>query len=306
MTVTQTRTIPPGVAPPAGSPGFRRRFVRGTLFWLFGLAASILIGSLWGSSVTGDRDTVSEVVSEVALEQIAQERIVGWVTEGVGSVGLIVPDEGPVADRLLAMPATEQVLVRLTDQIVDAAFAPVGDTAYVDPASALLPAVPEITQVLVDSGVPVDERTVAAVLSSIEPTPLEDGGELAVTGAATKVSTALGLAAALAGVAMLILGGGAVAVSPDRTAAVRHLAYRMTLTSLSLAVMLRIGSWIADPAGGATPWRTGLSTLLGSHMHVPLLVAGVAASVGLSAMVLVKKRRGSSAETIQGSEGQRR
>jgi hypothetical protein len=114
----------------------------------------------------------------------------------------------------------------------------------------------------------------------------------------------LSLAAALAAVALLAFGGGAVAVSPDRRAAVRHLAYRLTLTSLSLAVMLRLGSWIADPSGGATPVRAGLSALLASHTQVPLLMAGLAAAVGAGAVVT--RRRGSTAKAIQGSVGHRR
>ena len=298
MTLSKTRAYQAQRLPRDEKPvGFPRRFVRGTLFWLFGLSASVLIGSLWGSAATGNKNTVAQVTHEVAAEQMAQERIADWVTSGLESVGLVVPDDTPVADRLLAMPATELVLADLTDQIVDAAFAPVGSTPLIDPAAALLPAVPDITGVLVEAGVPADERTVVALVSSIKPIPLEDGGELPVASIATRVSAALSLAAALAGVAMLVFGLAAVLISSDRRAAVRLLAYRMTLTSLSLAVMLRLGSWVADPGGGATPWRAGLSTLLGSHTTVPLLVAGCAAAIGAGAM-LTRKRRRSATEAI--------
>jgi hypothetical protein len=248
---------------------------------------------------------VTEVVNEVAAEQIAQERIVGWVATGLESVGLVVPDDTPVADLLLAIPATELVLADLTDQIVDAAFAPVGSAPLIDPAAALLPAVPDITGVLVEAGVPADERTVVALVSSIKPIPLEGGGELPVSSVATRVSSALSLATALAGVAMLVFGGAAVLISSDRRGAVRFLAYRMTLTSLSLAVMLRLGSWVADPGGGASPWRSGLSTLLASHTTVPLVVAGCAAAIGAGVMLTRTRRRGSAAETIQRPEGDR-
>jgi hypothetical protein len=305
VTASLTRTEPVQISRAAQRPpSLPRRFTRGTLFWLFGLSASVLIGSLWGSAVTGNRDTVTEVVNEVAAEQIAQERIVGWITTGLESVGLFVPADTPVADRLLAMPATEQVLADLTDQVVAAAFAPEGSTPSIDPAAALLPAVPDITGVLIEAEVPADERTVAALISSIEPIPLDGGGELPVASIATRVSAALSLAAALAGVALLGFGGAAVLISSDRRAAMRLLAYRLMLTSLSLAVMLRFGSWVADPGGGASPWRTGLSTLLGSHTQVPLLVA-VVAGIGAGALFTWKRRRRSAAETIQGSEGDR-
>lgn len=295
MTAPPTRLRPIELAQPDERPvGLPRRFALGALLWLFGLSASILIGSLWGSAVAGDRATIAEVVQEVAAEQIAQERIVGWVTAGLESVGLVVPDSIPVADRLLAMPATEQVLAHFTDQVVEAAFAPVGSKPFVDPAAALLPAVPDITALLAEEGVSVDHRTVTALVSSIEPISLEGGGELPVASMATRVSTVLSLAAALAAVAMLVLGGTAVFFSPDRRATVRLLAYRMTLTSLSLAVMLRLGSWIADPAGGASPWRSGLSTLLGSHTQVPLLVAGVAGVIGAGVLYYTRNRRRSS------------
>ncbi len=290
MIASLTKTRFPQVNPPPDPPlSLPRRFVRGTSFWLFGLSASVLIGSLWGSAVTGSRTAVADVMGDLAAEQIAQERFAGWIIDGLTSVGLIVPDDAPVADRIMALPETEQALAELTDQVVDAAFAPVGSTAVVDPAAALLPAVPALTGVLADEGVAVGEGTVAAMVSSIEPIPLDDIGEFRVTSAATKASAALSLAAVLSGIAMVVFGGGAVLTSPDRVAAVRNLAYRLMLTSLSLAVMLRLGSWIADPRGGASPLGTGVSTLLGSHTYIPLAMAGAAAVVATR----VRRRSGS-------------
>ncbi len=228
-------------------------------------------------------------MGDLAAAQIAQDRFAGWIIDGLTSVGLIVPDDAPVADRILALPETEQALAELTDQVVDAAFAPAGSTAFVDPAAALLPAVPAMTSVLADEGVVVGEASVAAMVAGIEPIPLDDIGEFRVTSAATKASAALSLAAVLSGVAMVILGGGATLTSLDRVAAVRNLAYRLMLTSLSLAVMLRLGSWMADPRGGATPLGAGVSTLLGSHTYIPLAMAAAAAVVA----VWVRGRSGS-------------
>jgi hypothetical protein len=167
VTIPLTRIKSSELSPPeVNAESLPRRFLRGTLFWLFGLSASVLIGSLWGSAVTGSRPTVAAVVRGVAPDQIARERIAEWVTGGLASVGLIVPDGVAVADRILEMPATEQVLADLTEQFVDAAFAPMGSSLYIDPALALLPAAPEITGVLVDSGIPTDERTVRALIAS--------------------------------------------------------------------------------------------------------------------------------------------
>lgn len=284
--------------PEAAAPSLPRRFFGAGFFWLFGLSASILLGSLWGSAVTGSRGTVAQVMRDVATEQVVQERIAGWIAEGLDSVGVINSLDTATVDRLLAMPETGQVVDNLTDQIVEAMFAPVGATARVDPASALLPVVPQIVPVLAEAGLPADERSVTALVSRIEPIPLNGGGEVAVTSAATRVSAALSLAALVAGLAALLFGGGAVLISPDRRAAIRNLGYRLMLTSLSLAVMLRLGSWIADPAGGASPWRTGLSTILGSFTYVPLL----AAAAGLGIMVVIGKRRASAAEAIEGSK----
>jgi hypothetical protein len=139
--------------------------------------------------------------------------------------------------------------------------------------------------------VPVDKRALEVRVAGIEPISLEGSGRLPVTSLAVRVSTALTLAAVLAGVAMVLVGGGAVAISSDRIAALRHLAYRLTLTALSLAVMLRLGAWLADPFGGASPWRSGLSTLLASNSQIPFLVAGTAAGLGIAALV-VHTRRG--------------
>ena len=295
MTLSEVRIErAPVVAPEAASPSLPRRFFRAGFFWLFGLSASILLGSLWGSAVTGSRGTAAQVIRDVAAEQVVQDRIAGWIAEGLDSVGVITPGDTATVDRLMAMPETDQVLDNLTDQIVEAMFAPVGTTALVDPASALLPVVPQIIPVLAEAGLPADESSVAALVSGIEPIPLDGSGEIAVTSAATRVSAALSLAAIVAGLAALVFGAGAVLLSDDRRAAIRNLGYRLMLTSLSLAVMLRLGSWIADPAGGASPWRTGLSTILSSFTYVPLL----AAAAGVGVMVVIRKRRGSAAEAV--------
>ncbi|MGZ8755507.1 MAG: hypothetical protein ACXW15_10015 [Acidimicrobiia bacterium] len=299
MTALLTRLRPARANPPPDPLlSVPHRFVRGTLFWLYGLSASILIGSLWGSAVTGSRNTVSEVVGVPAVEQIAQERFAGWITDGLRSVGVVVPDNLAMADRILGLPETEQALARLTDQIVDAAFAPVGSEAVVDPASALLPAVPALTRVLADEGVLAGEDRVTALVSEIEPIPLDDVGAYQLTSAATRASAAFSLAAALAGVAVALFGGGAVLASPDRIAAVRNLAYRFMLTSLSLAVMLRLGSWIADPSGGATPLAAGISRLLGSRTYVPVMMAVVAAVIAAGAVRLRGRRERSATETV--------
>jgi len=295
VTVSQVKTKPAQSAPPeTASLSLPRRFFRAGFFWLFGLSASILLGSLWGSSVTGSRGTAAQVIRDVATEQVVQDRIAGWIEKGLDSVGVITPGDTETVDRLMAMPETEQVLDSLADQVVEAMFAPVGTTALVDPASALLPVVPQIIPVLAEAGLPADESSAAALVSSIEPILLDGSGEIAVTSAATRVSAALSLAALVAGIAALLFGAGAVLLSHDRRAAIRNLGYRLMLTSLSLALMLRLGSWIADPAGVASPWRTGLSTILGSFTYVPLL----AAAVGVGVMVVIRKRRGSAAEAI--------
>jgi hypothetical protein len=269
---------------------FPRRFARGTLFWLFGLSASILIGSLWGSAAVGNRDTVAEVVSSAAAEQIAQDRLVEWVLDGLSSVGALSPGDPGISEQILALPETEQVLARLTDQVIEAAFAPEGTTSWIDPAAALLPAVPQLTQVLAKEGVTPNENAVATLVSQIEPVPLDGTVGLPLSGVATRVSAALSLAAVLAGILMVVGGTGAVLFSIDRLGAVRNLAYRFTLTSLSFAVLLGIGSWLADPAGGASPWRSGLLVLLSSHLHVPLLWAALAAVVGAGAVWATKRR----------------
>ena len=213
MTLSQVKNQPAQNAPPeAASLSLPRRFFRAGFFWLFGLSASILLGSLWGSAVTGSRGTAAQVIRDVATEQVVQDRIAGWIAEGLDSVGVITPGDTATVDRLMAMPETEQVLDNLTDQIVEAMFAPVGTTALVDPASALLPVVPQIIPVLAEAGVPADASSVAALVSQIEPIPLDGSGEIAVTSAATRVSAALSLAALVAGLAALLFGAGAVLI----------------------------------------------------------------------------------------------
>lgn len=283
-----TPTAAPGTQP-AGS--LLRRFMRGTAFWLFGLSVSVLIGTLWGSTAAGNRGTIDRVVDQVAQSETVQRRLMDWAVRGLDLARYNLRDRTGTVERLMHLPAMEQVLEELTAQAVDAAFAPVGLVVWIDPAAILLPATPDITVLLRSEGIDVDEQTVGGVISSVDPIPLSSDDGFQFSASATRVSRTLTLAALAAGLAAVLFGVTAVLISPDRRAAVRHLGFRLTLTGLSFAMLLRLGAWIADPQGGGSPWRVGIARLLASHLDVPLVVAGIGAAVACLGALRWSRRR---------------
>ncbi len=268
-----------------------RGFAVGSFMWVFGLAASLLLGSLWGRAVTEDRPTLETTAAHAVENRIVADRLTAWAGEIlVAAADELTLEQGEAIVRAVwGTPEGQRAVRLLTSSVVDAALAPAGSEVVIDAAPALAPLVDELTQAFRVVGNPVERGEVEAVIDRIQPLTVIADDQLPM-GAVVQVRRFLTQALLVAAATMIVAGLLALAISANRAATVRALALRMTLTALSFAVMLRVGAWALDPSGGAAPLRRGGSVLLGSNVHVPLLVAAIAAASALGAGLLIWRR----------------
>jgi hypothetical protein len=265
-----------------------RRFAIGVAGWVFGLAATVLLGGIWGRAVVVDTGELADTLSPLATSELVAGRISSWLQSELTSAGVAEADAATAASRVLAHPGVGSVIEDLVAESVEAAASGSPGGTAVDAAAILAPATGEITAGLNDAGVPVTQEQVDAALSRLGPITIREPADDPLIGAASPLATSLGTAAILGAVLMLMAGSAYVLMSPDRAQAIRSLVTRFALGALSFAVVLRIGSWLVDPEGGRAPFRESVALLADSKWMVPLTI-GLAA--GAAALIMRMARR---------------
>jgi hypothetical protein len=182
-------------------------------------------------------------------------------------------------EAALVTDEVKSALETLVVKVVDAAGTSGGVPASVDVATTLQPAVPSVTAALVGTGLDLTESQVSAVVARIDPLIIGQVDQPPIVGGESKLARRLGTAALLAVLFQLIFGSVYVLAAPDRVRRARTLLSRFALTGLSFAVLLRLGSWVLDPAGGRAPVSESLSLLAGSKWALPGLLGAAAALV---------------------------
>ena len=267
-----------------------RRFAIGVAAWVFGLAATVLLGGIWGRAVVVDTTELADTLSPLAASELVAGRISAWLESELATAGLGEDEAGAVAGRVLAHPGVGPVVEQLVAEGVEAA-ASAGGATTVDVAAILAPASGQITSGLNEAGLPVTEEAVGAALSRLDPIAIRDPADRPLIGAGSPLATGLGTAAILGGLLMLISGSAYVAMSKDRVRAVRSLITRFAMGALSFAVILRIGSWLADPEGGRAPFRESFALLADSKWMVPLTMGLAAAGIAVILRVVRERVR---------------
>jgi hypothetical protein len=267
-----------------------RRFALGVAAWVFGLAASVFLGGVWGRAVVVDTTELADTLSPLAASEMVAGRISDWLeSELVTVAGISESEADLVAARILANAAVGPVVEELVIEGVEAAASQdPGDTS-VDVAAILVPSAAQIAAGLNGAGVPVSEDQVGLALSQLEPIEIRDPADAPLIGADSPLAGTLGTAAIGSALLMVLAGAAYVAMSTDRARAFRALVTRFALGALSFAVILRIGGWLADPEGGRAPFRESISLLAGSKWMIPLTI-GLAAA-GASVILRILRRR---------------
>jgi hypothetical protein len=265
-----------------------RRFALGVAGWVFGLAATVLLGSIWGRAVVVDTGELADTLSPLAASELVAGRISAWLEAELTTAGLGEAEAAQAAGRVLAHPGVGPVVEQLVAEGVEAAATGDLGSTSVDVAAILAPASGQITSGLNEAGVPVTDEQVVAALSRLDPIVVRDPADRPLIGAASPLATSLGTAAILGAGLMAISGTAYIAMSRDRLRALRSLVTRFALGALSFAVILRIGSWLVDPEGGRAPFRESVALLANSKWMVPLTI-GLGAA-GAAVLLRISRR----------------
>ncbi len=253
------------------------RFTLSTCLWVFGIATSVLLVSLWGRAVSADDDTLTAAAGALAESDWLADRVAGWLAEEVAEhSGLPEGETAAVVESVWSQPETQAAVADLVTQAVEAGLAPPGARVVIDPAASIRPLTDDIAAGLNAAGVETSRSEVAAVIDSIDPVvavvePGEDAGVL------RRVRTVLSRGVLAALVAMALSGVAALAIATDRRAVVRSILTRLALTALGFAVLFHVGAWALDPSGGAAPLPSGAAVLLRSNTAILWALAAAAA-----------------------------
>jgi hypothetical protein len=269
-----------------------RRGSLSMVLWAFGLATTLLLVGLWGRAVTHDQVTVQESARSVVNAEIASDRIYSWIEDGVASSTDIDPvTTERVISGLRGHPEVEGAVGALVDQFVGALFSESREEPRVELTDTLAPVIPLVVSGFAAYDVPIDEALVSAALVEAESIDLNTGDVAAVVRVVDNARALLSLIVVMSASILVLAGSAAVWLSEDKLVMVRTLAIRIVLSSLSFAVLFRVGSWALDPDGGGSPIARGGSTLLGSNSDVFLLAAFAGAAVAGAVGAFVWRRR---------------
>ncbi len=261
-----------------------RRATRFAALWAFGVATTLLLIGLWGRAVATDEATLAASARAVVDTEVVSDRISGWIGDGLAVAAAVAPPDvaGVVAD-VRAMPETQRAIDDLIDQAVSAALATPGTANEIDVAAALIPLAPVVSEQLEAAGLEVPAAAVEAALRSVAVVVVDTQDDVGLAGAAVEARSALTRVVVAAAVAMLLSATAAIALAEQRMAMMRSLLFRITLSAVTFALILRLGAWAVDPSGGRSPVAAGGAVLLGSNAPVLVAVAtvsGLAAAVG--------------------------
>lgn len=268
-----------------------RRFAVGVAGWVFGLASTVLLVGIWGRAVVVDTNELADSLSPLAAGDMVSDRLATWLEAELVEAGVDSAGASMAADQVLAHPSVGPVLEQLVAEGVEAAASADPTGASVDVAAILLPASGQISTGLNEAGMPVTTQQVEAALTQLDPLVVRDPSDRPFVGASSPLAANLGTAAMLGALLMLFAGTSYVAMSRDRMRAFRALLTRFALGALSFAVLLRLGSWLADPEGGRAPFRESFALLANSKWLVPLSIGLVAMAAALIARVLRRRIR---------------
>lgn len=265
-----------------------KRVLKGVYAWLFGLATTVFLISMWGRAVVIDVDTLQASATPLTESSAIVDIFTGWLDRELVDTGVEQAVADAVVEDVLDRSSVIAALGEFTGEVVVAASAPGPEPATVDVSGLLRPAVPEIGAVLNVAGVPITESRLTQVVDGIDPLVVKAEGAEPYIGPSSPTAGRLGTAAVLALAVMAATGWLSIASAEDRMAEARSLLSRVALGALSFAILLKAGSWVLDPAGGRAPLAESASRVASAKWFHPLAVSLVAS---LAATAVWLRRR---------------
>ena len=269
-----------------------RRTMLAVALWVFAISTTVLLIGIWGRSVTGDEATLEASAAAVLETEVVTDRVGDWLAEG-----LAVAESTDVAGVVAAveavddLPAAQQAIDDIVDQVVTAALAAPGSNPSIEIAAALSPVVPDLMRELEAHGVTTTTAEVEEALEVVDTVTLPVEPSASSGGFAREAQSILTRVIVVGLLGMLWGGGVAIALSEDRWARLRSLASRVAVSALTFAILLQVGRWATDPEGGRSPLAAGGGVVLGSNWEVLLVVTFGAMAIAASAGFAVSRRR---------------
>lgn len=269
-----------------------KSFGLSTVLWLFGIFTTVLLVGLWGRSVAGDQVTLEASTRAVLESELVNDRVTDWLGDAVAAASELGPEKvAAVVESVEGSPVMEAAIENVVDQAVEAALAPPGTVTSIDLSQAIESLAPVVAVALEEQGVISDADVVRAAAHGVPGIVLSADDELTVGGAARQARSFLTKVVVVGLTGMLVFGGAAVAMNPDRIRQLRALVIRLGVSAFTFAIVIRVGAWAVDPAGGRSPVAAGGAVLLGSNGHIMAIVTGAAAAVAAAMSMFLRRRR---------------
>lgn len=270
-----------------------RPFALSIALWLFGIVTSMVLIGLWGRSVAGDQLTLEASTRAVLESELVNDRVTDWLGDAVAAAAqLSSEDVAAVVATVDGSPQMQSVVDDVVDQAVAAALAPPGTVNRVDLSAAVESLAPVVAAALEERGVVSDADAVRAAAQDVPGIVLSADDDMTVSGTAREVRGLLSKVVVVGMAGMLLFGGAAITLNGDRIRQLRALVIRVGVSAITFAIVIRIGGWAVDPAGGRSPIAAGGAILLKSNGHILASVAvGAAVIAAAISMILLRRRR---------------
>lgn len=251
----------------------------------------VLIG-LWGRSVAGDQMTLEASTRAVLESELVNDRVTDWLGDAIAAAAQLSTNEvAAVVDAVDDTPQMRSAIDDFVDQAVAAALAPPGTATQIDPSAAVESLAPVVAAALEERGVVSDAEAVRAAAQDIPGIILSADDQMTVSGTAREVRGLLSKVVVVGLAGMLLFGGAAIMLNGDRIRQLRALVIRIGVSAITFAIIIRIGGWAVDPAGGRSPIAAGGAVLLKSNGHILAGVAVGAAAIAAAMSILLLRRR---------------
>ena len=247
-----------------------RRFALSTVLWVYGIAVTVTLVSVWGRAVVVDASLMADAAADSATAGPVATLVEQWLARELSELG----GGSPVIEGGSDDPVVAAVFAELAREIVLASAVRPGEEAVVDVAEILEPAVPAVADNLAANG--VDEAAVSAYFASLDPLVVRRPDSRPPVGPSSGAARSLYLATVVGLLTMAASGGAALWMAGDRRAMAKSLLSRLGLGALGFAVMFRLGAWILDPGAGRSPFRLAASRIVGAKLWIPMMVAAFA------------------------------
>jgi hypothetical protein len=248
---------------------------------------------MWGRIVAVDSATIEGSARTIIDSDLATDRINTWFEEGLATaVDLDSETARSVVHAIESRPEYQEAVDSIIGAFIDTLFATSGDTTRVDLDRALSPLVPIVVDELGRREVPVEVDRIEEALGNTGVVELDAGEAASVAAVVADARVFLTQVVVVSLLGMLVTGLGAVFLTSERPAMVRHLSMRVMVAAASYAVILRLAGWALDPGRGRSPIAGGTAVIFSSNSQVFLILGGGAAGIAALGYWLTSRDRG--------------